>query len=307
MGRQLGESEGASGYSREQDAGWRSRDLPPTPTQQYEQEKVLSWLNTHAKEINTTAMSDKGHTFLIMACISNNESLVYQLVNRGAALDIKAKGKTALHYACLLGHVQCAKHLLDAGADLSVRVDIDDSDYTECDGMTCLEIVIDKQITSRDPLRARLAEIERMLHNPSLSSKGFPPHPLSGGSATIGPLLGSTSASSRGAAMATSASPRRRSCVPVGPCAQSSPCACGANRARACLSTPQSQRPKTWDSDSRSSTGTIRRRGRQGGKMASSRTELPPRFGHQMQGPGCSKVTTYMCSPQHGRRFKPQS
>ena len=84
-------------------------------------------------------------------------------------MEIKAKGKTALHYACLLGHVTCAKHLIDAGADLEVRVDVDDSDYTECDGMSPLEIVIDKALISRDPLKARMLEIERLLRNPTMS------------------------------------------------------------------------------------------------------------------------------------------
>jgi hypothetical protein len=108
-------SEAAQGYSREQDPGWRCRDLPPSPAQQLEQAKVLSWLDHNRGDINcTTASGKRGHTFLIAACLSNNESLVYELTKRKAALEIKAAGKTALHYACLLAHVACAKHLLDA-------------------------------------------------------------------------------------------------------------------------------------------------------------------------------------------------
>ena len=103
------------------------------------------------------------------ACINNHESLVYELIKRGADMELKTKGKTALHYACLLGHVTCAKHLIDAGANLTTRVDVDDSDYTECDGMAPLEIVMDKAIISRDPLKARMLEIERLLRNPTIS------------------------------------------------------------------------------------------------------------------------------------------
>jgi hypothetical protein len=49
------------------------------------------------------------------------------------------------------------------------RIDLDDSAYTECDGMDALEAVREKQLGAREPLRSRLAEIERMLLNPSMT------------------------------------------------------------------------------------------------------------------------------------------
>ena len=100
--------------------------------------QVLSWLD-RGGDIDTTKVTRLGHTLLIEACINNHECLVAELVRRGANLDIKAKGKNALHYSVLLAHPNCAKPLLDAGARTDIRIDVDDSDHTECDGMTALE------------------------------------------------------------------------------------------------------------------------------------------------------------------------
>ena len=85
------------------------------------------------------------------------------LVKRGANLDMKAKGKTALHYAVLNVHPNCAKPLLDAGARTDIRVDVDDSDFTEADGMTAMEIVEDKLLVAREPISHQLRLLKKML------------------------------------------------------------------------------------------------------------------------------------------------
>ena len=132
----------------------------------YNHTKVCSWLDRPGSNINETRMDkERGHTFLIQAVIANNEDLVAELLKRGAAVDIKAQGKAALHFAAVLGHSSCARMLLEYGASPTQRVDQDDTDYTECDGMTALEIVTEKAQFARDPLRERLLEMQRMLLN----------------------------------------------------------------------------------------------------------------------------------------------
>ena len=162
MGRLLGENEAARTGGREDDAAWSAVDIPPTASQQYFLSKVLSYLD-RGGDINCTSLSPVGHTLLMSACINNHEVLVAELVARGAALDVKAKGKTALHFSCLLAHPNCAKPLLDSGARTDIQVDEDDTDYTECDGMTALEIVREKLIGARDPIAERLRTLEKML------------------------------------------------------------------------------------------------------------------------------------------------
>ena len=148
---------------RESDPAWRARDLAPTPQLAYQMVKILSWLDRGGNIDETRMDKERGHTFLIQAVCMNNEDLVAELLKRGASVDIKAMGKTALHFAAVHGHSSCARLLLQYGASPSVRVDVDDTDYTECDGMTALEIVESKITFARDPLRERLAEIQRML------------------------------------------------------------------------------------------------------------------------------------------------
>ena len=156
---------------READPAWRNRDLPPTPAQTYQQAKVTSWLNRNPAGINTTSMSPLGHTFLIQAVIANHETLVADLLQRGAAVDIYAQGKTALHFAVILGHANASALLLRHGADPSLRVAQDDSDWTECDGMSPSEIVEDKHRFARDPLRQRYAEIRKQLEDHAAGRK----------------------------------------------------------------------------------------------------------------------------------------
>lgn len=129
--------------------------------------KVLSWLD-RGGDINCTTVSRLGFTLLIEACVNNHECLVSELVKRGADINMKAKGKTALHYSVLLVHPNCAKPLLDAGARTDIRVDIDDSDFTEADGMSAVEIVEDKLLGARDPVAFRLRLLKRMLEQAAL-------------------------------------------------------------------------------------------------------------------------------------------
>jgi len=157
-------SEAAAVLSREDNIAWQSRDVPPTQVQEYALAKTKDWLDAGG-DINCTTVTAMGHTLLIKACIDNHEVLVAELVKRGAKLDIKAKGKSALHFCCLLTHPSCAKPLLDAGARLDIRVDEDDTEFTECDGMTAMEIVEEKLLGSRDPEASRLHVLKRMLQD----------------------------------------------------------------------------------------------------------------------------------------------
>ena len=148
---------------RESDPAWRNRDLAPTVAMQNQMAKVLSWLN-RGGDIDDGRMDKvRGHTFLMQATVSNNEDLAAELLRRGASVDIKAQGKTALHLAAVLGHSSIARMLLEYGASPSLRVDVDDTDYTECDGMTALEIAIEKAQFARDPLKERLLEMQRLM------------------------------------------------------------------------------------------------------------------------------------------------
>ena len=93
------------------------------------------------------------------------------LLARGADPNQKAGGKSALHFAAILGHSNAVKLLLLYGASTTFRVDEDDTDYTECDGLTALEIVEEKIEFARDPLRERLAESREMLIKAAAEAK----------------------------------------------------------------------------------------------------------------------------------------
>ena len=56
-----------------------------------------------------------------------------------------------------------SSQLLQYGASPTLRVDVDESEYTECDGMTALEIVEAKIPYARDPYRERLVELQAMI------------------------------------------------------------------------------------------------------------------------------------------------
>ena len=144
---------------RETDPAWRSRDLPPSPNQAYTLSKIVSWLD-RGGNINETRMDkERGQSFLIQAAVNNHESLVAELLRRGADVNLYARGKNALHFAAVLGHSNVTALLLRAGADWNLRVAEDNSDYTECDGMTALQIVEHKLVTARDPLRERYLDM----------------------------------------------------------------------------------------------------------------------------------------------------
>ena len=106
----------------------------------------------------------------MMAAINNHAELVQELVRRGADLDMKAGGKNALHFAATFGHPKCAQALLDGGASPGIRVDVDDTEFTENDGLTALEIV--EADISRYGQRPRQSELRRMLLGASGASVG---------------------------------------------------------------------------------------------------------------------------------------
>ena len=128
--------------------------------QAYHLEKVISWLD-RGGNVNETRLSKKGHTLLISASIQNHEKAVAELLRRGADPNIKGGGKTALVHAVAMANRGCVELLLRGGARTDIRVDVDDSDYTENDGMSPLEIV-EAELAGRGA-RPRMADIGRML------------------------------------------------------------------------------------------------------------------------------------------------
>ena len=155
---------------RESDPAWRNRDLPPSPQHTKDMQKICSYLDRGGNINDTRIDKVRGHTFLIQAVIQNNETLTAELLTRGADANIVCQGKAALHFACILGHSNCAALLLNKGADPMMRVAIDDTDYTECDGLSPAEIIEEKIEFARDPLRERYADMREQIKN-ALSGK----------------------------------------------------------------------------------------------------------------------------------------
>jgi ankyrin repeat protein len=97
----------------------------------------------------------------MLSCIEGHEKMCEELIKRGANLDDRATGgKSALHLAAIHENKRCVELLLAAGAQANLRVAEDDTDYTECDGMTALEII---EAKLQNGPRPRLADIARML------------------------------------------------------------------------------------------------------------------------------------------------
>ena len=109
-------------------------------TKAYKMDKVICWLN-RGGDVNCTSFSTQGHSILMTACVQDHAELTAELLRRGANPDTKTNGKTALHHAVKMGHPKCVKLLLEAGADPLIRVDVDNSEFTENDGMSALEII----------------------------------------------------------------------------------------------------------------------------------------------------------------------
>ena len=72
-------------------------------------------------------------------------------------------------FAATFGTPRCAQHLLDAGADVHVRADQDDSDFTENDGLTALEIVENE--IARNGMRPRHRALMLMLQERAAVSR----------------------------------------------------------------------------------------------------------------------------------------
>jgi ankyrin repeat protein len=113
-------------------------------TKAYRMEQVVNYLN-RGGDVNVTSFSKQGHTLLMMACVEDHEKLTAELCRRGANVDLKARkrveylnsrptcsraaarfvcqtnGKTALMHAAVMGHPQCAQHLVDAGSFVASR------------------------------------------------------------------------------------------------------------------------------------------------------------------------------------------
>ena len=132
-----------------------------TFNQAYHMAKITSWLD-QGGDVDCTSFSKLGHTMLQTACVENHEALVADLLRRGASVDFKGRGgKTALMHACIFGNQGCVQLCLRAGANPLVRSDVDDTDFTEYDGMTALEIT-EAEIQAKGA-RPRQIEIVRML------------------------------------------------------------------------------------------------------------------------------------------------
>ena len=132
-----------------------------TFTQALQTTKITSWID-RGGDVNSTAFSRLGHTLLQMAVIDNHDNLVGELLHRGADADSRGRGgKTSLMIAAKFGHAKCVEHLLRAGARADLRAAEDDTDFTEHDGLTALEIVAAE--TSTKGVKPRFSDITRML------------------------------------------------------------------------------------------------------------------------------------------------
>ena len=145
--------------------GWGQKGNELEFAKAYHMEKVTSWLD-RGGDINVTSFSKQGHTLLMMSCINGHDKLCAELCRRGADVNLKTNGKvrplrhistrcrgaypytarlscpqTALMLAAVFGRPQCALDIVNAGADVHLRSDVDDSEYTEYDGMTALEMI----------------------------------------------------------------------------------------------------------------------------------------------------------------------
>ena len=106
----------------------------------YSMTKVISWLD-RGGDINVTSFNSRGLTILQMACFEDDAKLVAELCARGADVNLKAGGKTALMHCAVVGSPACGKLLLEYGADPHMRADVDDTDFTQYDGMTAQEML----------------------------------------------------------------------------------------------------------------------------------------------------------------------
>ena len=128
---------------------------------EYTLEQAKNWLD-RGGDINVTSFSKQGHTMLMMACLKDQADLVAELLSRkGVNIDMKSAGKTALIHAATMGNARCAQLLLEAGADPNIRADVDDSDFTENDGLTALEVV--ENDIARNGMRPRHRQLLLML------------------------------------------------------------------------------------------------------------------------------------------------
>ena len=94
-------------------------------------------------------------TPLMVAASEGDTDMMYAILGQGqgraSELDVNAvdrEGKTALIHAAARGHVECARLLLEAGADASLRVaDTGDDWGVSFDGMTALDVARAAQIS----------------------------------------------------------------------------------------------------------------------------------------------------------------
>uniref|UniRef100_A0A7S2G5L5 Uncharacterized protein n=1 Tax=Haptolina brevifila TaxID=156173 RepID=A0A7S2G5L5_9EUKA len=96
------------------------------------------------------------------ACINNHQKACAELLRRGADTNIKAGGKTALHHAVIHGYPNLVEMLLRHGARTDIRVDVDESDFTDHDGCTALQIA-EAELGQRGGGKPRFSEIANML------------------------------------------------------------------------------------------------------------------------------------------------
>ena len=138
-------------------------------TEMYKREQIMSWLD-RGGDVNVTSFSKQGHTMLMTACIADHKEIVAELIRRGADLNIKSGGKTSLHHCAALGQSGPARLLLEAGARTDLRVDVDDSEFTENDGLTALEIVENE--IAQGGMRPRYRDLLRLLQQHDVSGRG---------------------------------------------------------------------------------------------------------------------------------------
>ena len=145
-----------------------SADLPmhvASSTVAGDTKAVAAWLDAGG-DVNAARDSPGGDvqrvTCLIVASMQGHEKMVDLLISRGARLDHQSSdGATPLLCAAEHGRGNIVKKLLEAGANPNIRADVDDSDFTENDGLTALEVV--ENDIARNGMRPRHRQLLLML------------------------------------------------------------------------------------------------------------------------------------------------
>jgi ankyrin repeat protein len=111
---------------------------------------VHSLLNKRVKPIPVDIRSKEFKTGLMLACFNKDPKMVEMLLNKGAKLELTDvdDGWTALHYASHSGCQESVKQLIDKGANIEARTNINETSLhlaAKNNNIDVLKLLIEKQ------------------------------------------------------------------------------------------------------------------------------------------------------------------